>query len=266
MPFALALDFDWLFGTFNFITGRVLDGTEPILLNEQVKCSFIDSSSMQNCYTGDGQFKCSGVGACTSDVSGESSKSLTWKSSCGGESSTTIDGNSEEVFFKCSIPSTTPVVSPLPATEPAIEQVKEQVKCTFFNSKVYQKCYSSDGKFACSGLESCSTGIFGAQGAMLSWKSSCGSESSTTIDGKDNELSFEWPIMDNAPVSVPLTPQICTDSDGTDHYVQGKSCMGANCEADRCDGNKLLEYFCNSNFEMVGLTFFCPNGGRVAGG
>ena len=276
LPSAFALNFDWMFGTFNLITGKIVEETEPTLLNEQVKCSFIGSSSTQNCHTDNGQFECSGTTECSSDVSGESGKSLNWKSSCDGESSTTINGNNKEVVFKCVAPSLTPV-STTPIIEPAIGQINEQVKCNFLNSNTYQKCYSSDWKFSCSGIGSCSISISGAQGAVLTWKSGCSGEISTIIDGQNNELSFECPQSTSiTPVSpsvtpglvsttptgtpVPTTTQTCIDSDGFDYLVQGKACVDANCEADRCEGSTILEYICDGNFPRVGFTYSCPNG------
>ncbi len=286
VPFSSALNFDWLFEKFYLITGKVTDSTEPVpIFNEQVKCTFLESNSVQTCYTGDGSFKCSGTTACTSDVYGGGGKALTWKSSCGGEVSTTIDGNSEEIVFKCvpiqSTTTQTPVqtITPTPVlnTEPvpvqSTESIREQVKCTFLNSNAYQKCYAYDGKFACSGIGNCLVDVFGIKGTKLAWKSSCGGYFETVIDGQNNEINFECPQLAQ-PISSqvqpsPIQASTCTDSDGPDYYTQGKTCAGATCEIDVCDGNTLLEYICDGNLARVsftyGCTFGCQNGACIRG-
>lgn len=69
---------------------------------------------------------------------------------------------------------------------------KEQVKCTFLNSNTYQKCYTSDGKFACSGIDSCLADVSGAMGTKLEWKSSCsGYPVYTVIDGNSEYFEFK---------------------------------------------------------------------------
>src|SRR3989344_9420667 len=86
-------------------------------------------------------------------------------------------------------------------TEPDI--VKEQVKCDFANSNEINKCYTSDGKFSCSGNESCVAEVHGKKGEVLKWGSSCGDIiHETIIDGNDESLQFECPIQ---PI------QICPD-------------------------------------------------------
>jgi len=86
---------------FDIFTGKVIENGD---LTEQVKCIFADSSEMQKCYTNDYKFSCSGIGSCIADVSGVSGTQLIWKSSCGMEFSTTIDGTNEELKFFCPIP------------------------------------------------------------------------------------------------------------------------------------------------------------------
>lgn len=75
------------------------------LINEQAKCVFLNSNSNseQKCssYYNDKVFECSGTGACTVEISGEPGKKLAWKSTCVGYPETIIDGQNDEIIFKC---------------------------------------------------------------------------------------------------------------------------------------------------------------------
>lgn len=198
-PTASASFFDWMTG------GEAVEIIpEPTTLSEQITCNFYTSDATQKCYTNDGAFSCTGISSCTVSVSGEKDKQLYWKSSCSGEATTFIDGKEENPSFKCEQIQPTP--APLP-TQPAIEEVKEQIKCLFINSASPQKCYTSDGKFSCSGTGSCDTGVYGAKGTRLYWKSSCGSEFSTLLDGAGEELSFKCEQVQPIPTTTPtITP------------------------------------------------------------
>ena len=166
---------------------------EPTLMKEQVKCVFANSDAMQQCYTDDGRFGCSGTGTCVADVSGELARKLTWKSSCDEYGYTTLDGDSEYVEFNCQ------------STKPPVE-VKEQVKCVFANSDEMQQCYTDDGRFGCSGTGTCVTNVNGKQGEKLTWKSSCGGYGYTIIDGNNEYGEFNCqsiePSVDVKPVDV----------------------------------------------------------------
>lgn len=69
--------------------------------------------------------------------------------------------------------------------------IEEQVKCVFLqrqlrsimNSGAEQKCYTEDGKFECSAIDSCILNISGKKGKTLKLKSSCGGEAEIIIDG-----------------------------------------------------------------------------------
>ncbi|MBS3165931.1 hypothetical protein J4444_02305 [Candidatus Woesearchaeota archaeon] len=74
---------------------------ESVIVKEQVKCIFIDSKTMQKCYTDDNKFGCSGEGTCVAEVSGEKGHKQTWKSSCGGYAYTVLDGNNDYAEVKC---------------------------------------------------------------------------------------------------------------------------------------------------------------------
>lgn len=94
----------------NWIKSSLSTTEKPIsILKEQVKCVFSNSNTSQNCYTSDGRFGCGGDKVtseepftnCRVDVSGEKGATITWKSSCGGYISTTIDGINENADFQC---------------------------------------------------------------------------------------------------------------------------------------------------------------------
>lgn len=83
---------------------------------EQVKCIFDDATTEQRCYSEKGSctaypmrcapgFRCGGESlSCTVDVSGKKGEIVTWKSSCGGYSYTTMDGANEYAKFRCEEP------------------------------------------------------------------------------------------------------------------------------------------------------------------
>ena len=51
----------------------------------------------------------------------------------------------------------------------------------------------------------------------------------------------------------------CTDPDGTNHFAAGKTCLGDQCELDRCEGNTIIEYTCRDNNIVVDHTYGCIN-------
>ncbi|MFH1134130.1 MAG: protein disulfide isomerase family protein [Nanoarchaeota archaeon] len=167
-------------------------------VKERVQCVFLNAVTPQECYTNDGRFSCRGSGSCEVQVYGGRGAALSWKSSCGGEFSTSLDGTDEELSFNCEQvqPAPTPV-----STQPALEEVKERVQCVFLNAVSPQECFTNDGKFRCRGSNSCQAEVYGGKGNTLSWKSNCGGESSSFLDGKDEELKFGCGQV------LPTTPQ-----------------------------------------------------------
>src|SRR3989338_234728 len=81
--------------------------------------------------------------------------------------------------------------------------LKEQVKCVFLNSDSEQECYTGDGKFSCSGTESCTVQVEGENGKTLDWKSSCGGYAYSVIDGVDDSIEFKCEIPVTTPTPVP---------------------------------------------------------------
>ena len=88
--------------------------TSPTTFKEQVKCVFNGSNTEQTCYTASGekQIGCSGINACIIDVAGYKGEQITWKSSCGGDAYTTMDGVSEYADFNCSVTPSITLLSP----------------------------------------------------------------------------------------------------------------------------------------------------------
>jgi len=83
------------------------------IIEEEVKCVFANSSSQHMCYPDGGNFSCSGTNECTVRVSEEKGKTLRWQSSCDRYDYllepvpyTTMDGNNEDIEFKCRAPAT----------------------------------------------------------------------------------------------------------------------------------------------------------------
>lgn len=201
-PLASASIFSWL-GDLLGITGKATTNeTAVTTITEQIKCVFVDSNEIQKCYTDDGKFSCEGIGSCIAEVSGTQGASLRWKSSCGGEYLTTIDGVNDEIAFKCPVLITTPAVVCGNGACEASETcslcsqdcgtcIKEQIKCNFINSNSEQKCYTSDGKFSCSGIESCLATVEETIGKQLEWKSSCGGLVYTKVDGVNEDATFQ---------------------------------------------------------------------------
>lgn len=166
---------------FNWITGQVTDS-----ITEEVKCVFLNSNTEQKCYTTDGKYTCSGIENCIISVSEPSGTQFVWVSKCEGTLTSTSDGISDDLFFKCE----TPAATPTPVITPE-SNVNEQVKCIFANSDSMQKCYTSDGRFGCSGVGTCIADIYGATGTPLTWKSECGGYAYTKIDNVDEYAKFD---------------------------------------------------------------------------
>lgn len=113
------------------------------------------------------------------------------------------EGKCEQFSNSC-IPSGWKAVSACPATQ----YLKEQVNCIFKNSKLTQECYSSDGKFRCSGVETCTADASGETGYGITWKSSCGGYAYTKIDGLNENAEFD--CIQTPTVSAQL-PQGCKE-------------------------------------------------------
>ena len=72
------------------------------------------------------------------------------------------------------------------------KNIEQQVKCVFANSITTQKCYlAGRNEIGCSGIETCVVSVKGFKGERLTWKSSCGGDAYTTIDGKNEYAEFK---------------------------------------------------------------------------
>jgi len=97
-------------------TTMISSTTTPVIVNEKIKCVFVNANSEQKCFTDDWKFSCAGVGSCVAYVSGVNGAKITWKSSCSGEAYTVIDAYDETIGFKCEvIATTTQPQIPIPA-------------------------------------------------------------------------------------------------------------------------------------------------------
>ena len=97
----------WLNNFFGSVTGNAATtATAPLqkkLVKETVNCVFGSSNAIQSCYSDKGQCKSvKGKDYCSVTISGTAGEKVTWKSSCGGYATTTVDGTNEPITFKCS--------------------------------------------------------------------------------------------------------------------------------------------------------------------
>lgn len=70
-------------------------------------------------------------------------------------------------------------------------RVDEYVKCLFNDSPNKQSCYSSDGKWSCQWVGSCSIKLDWYLWENITWKSSCGGYAYTTIDWTNDYAKFD---------------------------------------------------------------------------
>ncbi len=200
---------DELDETNNAFTKTLVVGTAKTLVSEvkeQVKCTFLDSSSEQKCYTSDGKFACSGIGSCAIGVSGQQGQQLHWKNSCGSEAYTKIDGVDDSLEFKCE-----PIAIPPPTSTETVAvpagAVYEEVTCDFAYSNAIQQCYSEDKKFSCTGKDRCLAKIYGKKGERIIFKGTCKEGySEILIDGVYNNVWFnckQAQTQTPTPTSIP---------------------------------------------------------------
>lgn len=119
---------------------------------EQVKCIFINSVSDQKCYASyeNKNVGCGGTGSCTVDVSGAQNTQITWKSTCGGYAYTVIDGQNNEIEFKCEPTPTaqTPSQVQPPTTAPVTTCIDNDGEDYY--AKSYVKTESAEKWDSCS--------------------------------------------------------------------------------------------------------------------
>jgi len=128
-------------------------------------------------------------------------------------------------------------------------EVKEKVKCIFSSSNEIQKCYTSNVDFSknfyCSGTGSCISEIYGNNGDILLWKSSCGGYGKTILDGVDENVKFECAgsICGNG---------ICETGEGEICVIGVVHCKeGEKCESPIGGCNIICQQDCNWGKEIV---------------
>lgn len=70
----------------------------------------------------------------------------------------------------------------------------------------------------------------------------------------------QYGCKDGECISQPTSTDYCTDPDGTNHFVAGKTCTTFECSADICEGSTIIEYTCKDNRITVDHTYGCING------
>jgi hypothetical protein len=173
--------------------------------------------------------------------------------------------------------------------------VQEAVTCRFLNSTSTHNCTSGYGK--CSGKSACGTFVKGATGTVVNWQSDCAGTFTTTIDGKNEAISFScvrsctagWSCyttdqksyLDTNCVNYNFTnclygcengackeaSQICSDSDGNDPDTSGTVTITKGITStyytDNCNGNTMTENICDGNqvaYHTVNCSNSCING------
>jgi hypothetical protein len=152
--------------------------TEPVIVNEQVKCLFNSSNEKQKCYSffKDRTFSCAtgdngNFESCVANISAPKGTKLIWKSSCGGYAYTVNDGDSEYAKFDCQTDDNGSVPVPACACTKEYMPVCGSIKicataCESKNinsnetSSCQEKCYEQRKTFGnsceakCAGVES----------------------------------------------------------------------------------------------------------------
>src|SRR3989338_8590594 len=92
---------------------------------EEVTCDFAYSNAIQQCYSEDRKFSCSGKDRCLAKIYGKKGERIIFKGTCKeGYSEILIDGVYNNVWFNCE-QAQTQIATPTPTTIPA-ETIKEQ--------------------------------------------------------------------------------------------------------------------------------------------
>ncbi|OGZ80557.1 MAG: hypothetical protein A2360_02245 [Candidatus Staskawiczbacteria bacterium RIFOXYB1_FULL_32_11] len=175
---------------------------ETITVREQVKCIFNNSITEQKCYSADSggsRFSCSGINTCVMDVFGAKGEKIEWKSSCGGLTSTKIDGENEYANFNCSTISQCRVDSDCP-----------QIYC-FTTPCPVNKCI--EGKCISSSTTNKPPVISGVSGPTTLNVGQTGTWTITASDPENGILSYSvnWGDISTSPsVSISARTQTTT--------------------------------------------------------
>jgi len=246
------------------------------ILTEKVKCIFFEANSSQNCYTGDGRFGChygekvaetSLIGkviesitgkliseqtsespSCVAEVFGEKGAILTWKSSCGGYASTTIDATDENAEFKC-------------ISKPEVSE--EQINGKGFKY-AYWQCYDGIEFKSAKNSELCKPSEIWKTEAENSCKQHCNEDKSKCginsfsisedcyPDTEIEEVIFTRPQTTNESAAKTEEILICKDACPSDNkcYPFGYRKSGKFCSDDSSFKEQLKsEESCENNFE-----------------
>ncbi len=145
--------------------------------------------------------------------------------------------------------------------------VSEQVKCVFKGNSAdgagigiatsvlsyYQKCYSDDGKFSCSGISSCVVDVSGTNGQRITWKSSCGGYDYTTIDGNSEYANFDCAKNTSSDTSNLIKEQVKCVFANSDFVQNCYSATSGDEQSFSCSGvgSCVIDYYGEKGKQMT---------------
>jgi len=104
------------------------------------------------------------------------------------------------------------------------ERISETVSCVFQEPSELNKCSSKDGRFSCSGYESCRVAVVGNERDRVLWKSSCKGTAVTVIDGKDEHVLFYCGDKPEEPEETLYSSASWFCTNGLEASSVGESC------------------------------------------
>ncbi|MEK6890282.1 MAG: hypothetical protein AABX35_03785 [Nanoarchaeota archaeon] len=214
---------------------------------EKVTCLFKGSETSQECYAGEIQTGCKGIGTCSTSVSEKKGKEITWKSSCGGYQYTLSDGDDETVTFSC---------------EEKVEST-EQLKETWFKG-AYWQCH--DGTESKEGGESsCKPSELWQKYALEACNDHCTKDGSKCGVNAFSVFNVCYPDPNSNEESIPASTSGSSDIQKTscDNYI--KDCKSGyesacskwkeNCNSDSAEKTGFKE-------EVLICKDACPSDGK----
>ncbi len=175
-----------------------------------------------------------------------------------------------KVTHSRSLPSTILGTSLITVTDNSAPYLTEQVKCVFGGATTEQRCYavvapgSTSGEYGCSGVGSCTMTVGGQKGKTIEWKSSCGTNARTMVDGTDKYANFSCSTQNTGNVSLSFTTDKTTYSSGDNIIfnvnVKNNTSSNITYQVSSCGAtNPFYVYFNNGNYKLSFQQPGCTN-------